>query len=46
MFLFGKSKRQDNGALRSGTIEKTFSRMIAVPKSENDISDSRGIQGK
>ena len=43
MFLFGKSKRQDNGALRSGTIEKTFSLMIAVPKSEDDISDKDSV---
>lgn len=39
MILLGKSKRKDNGALRSGTIEKTMSRVIAVPQSEDDIAD-------
>ena len=31
MFLFGKSKRNDPKALRSGTVEREPSRMFAIP---------------
>lgn len=43
MFLFGKSKRNDTGALRSGTIEKTPSRMIAVPQNEDSVAHQEDI---
>lgn len=34
MFLFGKSKKHTKDALRSGTVDKVPSRMIAVPPNE------------
>lgn len=46
MLLFGKSKRNDDGALRSGTIEKTPSRMIAVPQSEEVIANTEDVLGR
>ena len=45
MFLFGKSKKDEN-SLRSGTVEKTISRMIAVPFDAIDISDPAVLKGR
>lgn len=42
MFLFGKSKK-DERSLRSGTVEKSNSRMIAVPYNAEDISDLMAV---
>lgn len=46
MFLFGKSKRQDNNALRSGTVERVPSRMLAIPKNGDLIADQDTVLGR
>lgn len=43
MILFGKSKKHDNSALRSGTVEKTPSRVIAVPRSDDIAIDKETV---
>lgn len=45
MFLFGKSKK-DERSLRSGTVEKDNSRMIAVTLDAVDISDPKVVVGR
>ena len=37
MFLFGKSKRNDPKALRSGTVEREPSRMFAIPSDPGTV---------
>ncbi len=37
MFHFGKSKRNDDKALRSGTVERVASRMFAIPGNPDSI---------
>lgn len=46
MFLFGKSKRQDENALRSGTVERVPSRMMAVPRSADLIANPDEVIGR
>ena len=43
MFLFGKSRRQDKNALRSGTVEREVSRMMAVPRNPGGMSSQEAV---
>ncbi len=46
MFLFGKSKRNDPKALRSGTVERVSSRMFAVPSDPATILNHAELRKK
>lgn len=46
MFLFGKSKRNDPKALRSGTVEREPSRMFAVPYDPDSIIDTDEVHAR
>ena len=46
MFLFGKSKRNDTKAFRSGTVERETSRMFAVPSDPDCIADTRLVHAR
>ena len=46
MFLFGKSKRNDPNALRSGTVEREPSRMFAVPSDPDSITDTDEVHAR
>jgi Uncharacterized protein conserved in bacteria (DUF2314). len=46
MLLFGKSKREDSKALRSGTVEREPSRMFAIPADPGSIVDLEEVHGR
>ena len=46
MFAFGKSKGNDPDELRSGTVERTPSRMFAVPADPETIADVHEVHAR
>ena len=46
MFLFGKSKSNDSRELRSGTVEREISRMIAIPSDPDSITDTDEVHAR
>ncbi len=46
MFRFGKSKRTDDKALRSGTVDRVCSRMCAIPADPDACRDRSTLWGR